>query len=357
MVVLRPSPELVQSPSQVPVAQTVEVVGAQHQVHDQGLVGLPALRLVFRAERSRSSNCYYTRDVTRGAQRHLPLAEVPFRTESPPMTSNTNSPELTAQGGSWRIAPSIPVAAAVFVAYAAVFTAISSTSGIPYADWFANGENALRTAVFPLIGGSLVLIAFLLWARWDFVFKDPERLPMYGVLWVPVSIFAVGIVVHFAIADWSSATSGLLLAILAAGVMVGFAEETLFRGIILRSLRTNLRPEAWVMLILSLWFGFFHLTNLFNGSPIGAVLFQCVQASAAGVVLYAFRRVRGLLVAGMIAHGLSDMSLFVPGASWSLSAINLPIQMLVFVTAIIAAFVILRRDRKITVAPEGVQSL
>ena len=273
------------------------------------------------------------------------------------MTTAPADTTTTEPSPTWRVAPSIPVAIGVFVAYVVVVIGLMATSGIGYADIFATSANAFRAAVLPLIGGSLVLIAFVLWARWDGVFKDPERLPMSGLLWVPVVIFAVGIVAHLAIADWAAAPTDLLLAIVAAGVLVGFAEETLFRGIILRSLRTNLRPEAWVMLISSVWFGFFHLTNLLVGSPAGGVLLQCVQASVAGVVLYLFRRVRGLLVVGMIAHGLWDMSVFLPPPSGTIALVNLGIQVLVSVSAVVAAIIIVRRDRAITVTRTGVQTL
>ncbi|MGB8020580.1 MAG: CPBP family intramembrane glutamic endopeptidase [Candidatus Nanopelagicales bacterium] len=249
------------------------------------------------------------------------------------------------------------MAIGVFIAYVVAFIGLSATSGIAYADWFATGDNAFRTAVIPLIGGSLVLIAFVLWARWDFVFRDPARPPWPAFLWVPVVIFVVGIVTHFAIADWANTPADLLLAIVAAGVLVGFTEETLFRGIILRGLRTDLRPEAWVMLISSVWFGFFHLTNLAVGSPVGGVLFQCVQASAAGVVLYVFRRVRGLLLLGMIAHGLWDMSVFLPPPSGTIALLNLAIQILVFVAALSAAIILMRRDRKTAVTSTGLQTL
>ncbi len=273
------------------------------------------------------------------------------------MTTSAAGPTAIESSPTWRIAPSVPVAIGVFVAYVVVVIGLMSTAGIDYDDIFATGANAFRTAVIPLIGGSLVLIAFVFWARWDGVFKDPERLPMSGLLWVPVVILVVGIAAHLAIADWAEAPTDLLLAIVAAGVLVGFAEETLFRGIILRSLRTNLRPEAWVMLISSVWFGFFHLTNLLVGSPVGGVLFQCIQASVAGVVLYLFRRVRGLLVMGMIAHGLWDMSVFLPPPSGTLTVVNLGIQVLVSVSAVVAAIIIVRRERKTTVTSTGLQTL
>lgn len=252
-----------------------------------------------------------------------------------------------------RIEPSVPVAIGVFIAYTVVFIGLSSTSGIAYDQWFATGGNAFRSAVLPLLGGSLVLVAFVAWARWDGVFRDPFRLPWYGVLWIPVGLFLVGIVVHLTGVDWGRVPADLLLAVLAAGVLVGFAEETLFRGVILRSLRTRHRAEAGVMVISSLWFGFFHLTNIANGSPVGKVLFQCVIASLSGVALYAFRRWRGVLLAGMIAHGLWDMSTFLPAREGSAALLNLTVMALVAVSAAIAAILVVARDRRMAVTPEG----
>lgn len=273
------------------------------------------------------------------------------------MTANAADTTSTEPSPTWRIAPSVPVATGVFIAYVVVVIGLMATAGVDYANIFDTGANAFRAAVIPLIGGSLVLIAFLLWARWDGVFKDPERLPMSGLLWVPVVVFGVGIVAHLAIADWGATSTDLLLAIVAAGLLVGFAEETLFRGIILRSLRTNLRPEAWVMLISSVWFGFFHMTNVIVGSPVASVFVQCIQASVAGVVLYLFRRVRGLLVVGIMAHGIWDMSVFLPPPSGTIALVNLGIQVLVSASAVVAAIIIVRRDRAIAVTRTGIQNL
>ena len=262
--------------------------------------------------------------------------------------------DTTGQAPNWRIAPSVPVAIGVFVAYVVVFIGLSSTSGIPFQEWFLSGPNIVRAAVLPLAGGSVVLIAFLLWARWDFVFKDPGRLPMSPALWVALALYVMAIVVQFGVADWGKATDRLL-PIIAAGVLVGFAEETLFRGIILRSLRTNDRPEAWVMLIASLWFGFFHLANLANGAPLSGVLTQCVYAFVAGIMFYLFRRSRGLLVVAMIGHGLYDTSKFLPAPGNDLMQANRVMLILVVISALAALIVMLVRDRSFAVTRSGVQ--
>lgn len=264
--------------------------------------------------------------------------------------------DTTASAPTWRIAPSVPVAIGVFIAYIVVFIGLTAVSGLSFDDRFANGSNAFRGAVIPLLGASLVLILFLLWARWDFVFKDPERLPMRPVLWVPIVLYTLAIVVQFAVADWSKA-SDRLLAVVAAGILVGFAEETLFRGVILRSLRTNARPEAWVMLITTVWFGFFHLTSLFVGLDVVGTLTQCFLAAASGVAYYLFRRFRGLLVLAMLAHGLWDMSLFLPAPSGALINADRIALIGVVITAVVAVIAMLLRDRSLAVTRSGVQTV
>lgn len=273
------------------------------------------------------------------------------------MSAKTVGPTATVVTRQWLVTPSLPVAIGVFVAYVAAFTGLSATSGIAYGDWFVSGHNALRAAVIPLIGGSLVLVAFLLWARWDWVFKDPDRLPFYGLLWVPVALFTAAVVAHAAIRDWGSYSTDLLLALLAAGVLVGFAEETLFRGIILRSMRTSLRPEAWVVVISSLWFGLYHLTNLANGAAPGSVIFQCVFTAGMGVVFYLFRRVRGLLVLAMAAHGLWDLSAFVPGPAGTMSGLAAILDWATVALGVVAAVVIAVRERKLAVDGSGLNNM
>jgi CAAX protease family protein len=243
------------------------------------------------------------------------------------------------------------VALGVIVAYAVVFTVVAMTSGIPYADWFATGASTFRTAVLPLMAGAVVLVVFLWWARWDFVFRDPERLPMRRFFWVAVAVFVVATVLHLVFVRWERLTPGLLLAVLAAGVLVGFCEETLFRGILLRSLRNGRRSEALCLVLTSVIFGLFHLSNLVNGSPVGAVASQVGLAASTGVILYLFRRIRGLLLVAMAAHGLWDISLFLPGGGGGTAGALVNLALLVIVPGVGIAVVVvsLLRERNTVV--------
>ncbi|MFZ0323034.1 MAG: CPBP family intramembrane glutamic endopeptidase [Actinomycetes bacterium] len=253
-----------------------------------------------------------------------------------------------------RVKTSVPVAFGVFVVYCILFIGLMKASGVDYAHIFDTASSTTRGAVIPLVAGSLWLVLFLLFARWDHVFTDPRRLPMGFWLWLAPVFMLVAALIRFGGVAWGSFTGAHIMAIVFAGVLVGFAEETLFRGIILRALRNGTRAEGAVVLWSSLWFGFFHLTNLITGSPVASVLNQCVLASVSGLALYLARRARGLLVFGMVLHGLWDMSAFAVGThaidGSAMPVIAWGLSMIANLAAIVALIIIWRRRESVGAA-------
>ena len=254
-----------------------------------------------------------------------------------------------------RVRVGVPAAAVVFVVYSVIFIGLWKQSGVQYADALDTADSTLQGPVRSLVAGSVWLVVFLLWARWDHVFTDWRRLRMGFWLWLPAGLMVVAFAMQFAGVSWGEFTGAHLMWIVVAAVLVGFAEETLFRGIILRALREGGRREGVVVLVSSLWFGLFHLTNLVTGSSVTSVIQQVVIASMAGVALYLWRRGTGLLVAGMVIHGLWDMSSFllgvhmVDGSPWPL--LGSVVGYVTYLTALIALVVIWRRRDVAAVDP------
>jgi uncharacterized protein len=158
-------------------------------------------------------------------------------------------PDVADRSSRYRVEPTPLVGVAVVVVYIVVVFGTQLSSGIPYEDWVSTPANAVRAAIIPLAGGSALLVAFLAFARWDMIWRDPDRLPMPMVMKVAIYVFIASILVRFLGVDWGTVEADLLLVVVGSGVLVGFAEETLFRGIFLRSMRTRGRTEA----VAALW--------------------------------------------------------------------------------------------------------
>ncbi len=264
--------------------------------------------------------------------------------------------EVASRSSRYRVKPAPLVGVTMIVAYVVVVFGIQLSSGIPYVDWVSTPANGLRTAVLPLAVGSVLLIGFLAIARWDMIWSDPGRLPMTTVMKVAVYFFVACLLVRAVGIDWGAVDTGLLLVVLASGVLVGFAEETLFRGIFLRSMRTHGRTEAAAALWTAIAFGLFHLPNLVVGSG-PTQLVQIFLAAISGATLYAFRRYRGLILTAMIAHGLWDASLFLSdsdGRDW-LGPANLLLLAGGLVLGILVLVSIWRTDKTTVVTPAGIE--
>ncbi len=136
------------------------------------------------------------------------------------------------------------VGVAMIAAYIVVVFGLQFATGLSYTEWFSTAENGVRAGLIPLGVGSALLIAFLAYARWDMVWRDPERLPLSRGMKAALWLFVIAIVLRLVLASWSEIDFALLLVIIGAGILVAFAEETLFRGIVLRTQRTGGRDEA-----------------------------------------------------------------------------------------------------------------
>jgi membrane protease YdiL (CAAX protease family) len=210
----------------------------------------------------------------------------------------------------YRIEPTWKVALGVVVAYMIIIVTISQSLGSDYKTIVDTAHNAYIGAVIPLAAGGAMLTLFLLWARWDWVWGDPRKLPMTKLLWAPPVIVVLGILVRTAGVEWDRLPTDLIVAIALAGVLVGYSEEILFRGIVLRSLRTEGRSEAHAAIFTTIGFGLMHLLNIVGGAPVVGTFGQVALAAISGFAFYLVRRGTGLIIFAMIGHGLWDMSTF-----------------------------------------------
>ena len=90
---------------------------------------------------------------------------------------------------------------------------------------------------------------------------------------------------------------------------VGFLEEVIFRGLLLKAMaRSNLTAAV---LVSSLTFGIGHIVNLLTGAPVLDTLLQIVYATAIGFCYAAIFLAGGSLVPCILSHALvNSMSIF-----------------------------------------------
>lgn len=255
-----------------------------------------------------------------------------------------------------RLQPTVTVGIVVAVVYTIILSTVQQLAGVPYDEFFDSASNTWRAPVLSLAIGSVLLLGFLAWARWDLVWRDPARLPVSRLAWFLLGLFTVCIVVRGAGISWADIDPELLAAVLCLGVLVGLSEELLFRGIFLRCMRNGRMSEGAAALWTAAAFGLFHLPNVFLGTGITG-LTQVVLAGLSGIALYYFRVAFGALVVGMVMHGLFDITTFLSpdyGATWSTRGV-LPVQVLTWVVGGVVALQLFRKARGYRCTPTGVE--
>lgn len=255
-----------------------------------------------------------------------------------------------------RLQPTVTVGIVVAVVYTIILSTVQQLAGVPYDEFFDSASNTWRAPVLSLAIGSVLLLGFLAWARWELVWRDPARLPVSRLAWFLLGLFTVCIVVRGAGISWADIDPELLAAVLCLGVLVGLSEELLFRGIFLRCMRNGRMSEGAAALWTAAAFGLFHLPNVFLGTGITG-LTQVVLAGLSGIALYYFRVAFGALVVGMVMHGLFDITTFLSpdyGATWSTRGV-LPVQVLTWVLGGVVALQLFRKARGYRCTPTGVE--
>lgn len=149
---------------------------------------------------------------------------------------------------------------------------------------------------------TLAVTAYL--GRWDEVFVSRRPLRRWVLIVPAILLVTVLVVTNYPGLAAKSATFTLLL--LVATLMVGFAEELMFRGVGVVVFRRNGYSEFQVGLWTTLIFGLAHGTNILTAGT--DAFLQVLLTSATGFVFYLILRSTGALVAAMCAHGLWDFA-------------------------------------------------
>ena len=220
-----------------------------------------------------------------------------------------------AEGTKYRVKPTIWSGLVVFVFYIAIVMGMQIGSGVEYTEITKTSDNLLKGVLLPVLTSSIFLTIFALWSGWwKDVFKDKYKIQGHNWINLLVVFAIIGTIINFVAGDITSLDTKFILYAAIGTALVGYSEELMTRGLLLRGARGSGFTEIKVFLITSLAFGLMHSLNILNGQEVGTTLMQVVFTFLAGGVYYAIFRKTGFLWVTMVLHGLWDFSLLTNGA-------------------------------------------
>ena len=244
-----------------------------------------------------------------------------------------------------RVRPAWPVAFGVYAVYNAIIFATWAAVGADYRDLTSEDVVASRLVLPLALGAIFVVAAVSRLGWWKPVLAEPTRAAPRWALVVVVAGVA-GFVVATAVAvSWSALSPSHVLMLAAGGVLVGFNEETVARGVLVTGLRGSTRSETRVWFWSSLLFGAMHLPNALFGLPPTGALVQCLFAGLTGGAFYVARRGGGTLVLPMLMHGAWDFVSFGSHVGHAQSDRATLFQFATYAAATVAVVAVLVRDR------------
>lgn len=216
----------------------------------------------------------------------------------------------TQEDFTYKVTPNIKNSLIVFLGYLILVAGLQKLSGVPYTDFTASNANMLKGILLPVLAASLYVAAFAKWSGWwKDVFKDKFKIQGHNWMYLLVVFAVIGTIGNMALGDIADRnTTFILYAAIATG-LVGFSEELMTRGLLLRGARGSGLSEVKVFLFTSAMFGAMHSLNIINGQDVKTTLTQVFFTAMSGAIYYAIFRKTGFLWVTMVLHATWDFAL------------------------------------------------
>ncbi|MFK0402347.1 CPBP family intramembrane glutamic endopeptidase [Microbacterium sp. NPDC090225] len=213
------------------------------------------------------------------------------------------------RGGWWK-------ALLVTVAYLAVYLGIGQLVGlwlghlIDEGGVFASARNVAIELLLPIGAGAVIIAAFLVAIGWlkPVLGRQPVRGRPW--MWIAVAVVAYPIILRLIGVDYGGFADGVVVVALITGLFIGIAEELVTRGAGVALLRKAGHREITVAVISSALFALMHLVNAIGTGFSLTIVVLLVYTFFFGICMYLIMRVTGSIVWAIIAHGLTDPTLF-----------------------------------------------
>lgn len=185
--------------------------------------------------------------------------------------------------------------------------------GVKYTEITQSTDHIKKGLLFPVgiaSAGLTIISALNGWLQPAFTPPDGYREPWMWL--IPVACL-FGILIRLKYARWQRFTPLGILYLVIGIAFVGFSEELLARGILVRLISEAGFPQYLVMLVSSMIFGLLHGMNYFNGQDRKTTISQMIVATLIGMGLYTALTVSGTLWVPIILHALFDLSILAAG--------------------------------------------
>ncbi|RLP72772.1 CPBP family intramembrane metalloprotease [Mycetocola tolaasinivorans] len=208
------------------------------------------------------------------------------------------------RGGWWR---ALVLAAGYIVLYN-----VLSLVFLPLAGGVEEGSAAAIVVgyILPLILGGALLIGFAWSVGWLGSLFQTQTVTGRGWMWIAVIAVLMFNVLRLFSIDYAITWPGVVATWLLAGLFIGFAEEVLTRGLVIRLLRQAGYRELTVALVSSAVFAALHASNLLAGQSLFATVIQLAYTFAFGLCMYLALRVTGNLIWPILLHASTDPTIF-----------------------------------------------
>jgi len=212
------------------------------------------------------------------------------------------------------------------VGYLAVYEPASLLMApfLPYIGDAGSVSYVLVLIAVPVLIGGIILIGFGATLRWLRSVFTRQTVRGSGWMWIAMAVVLLFNVLRFASIDYAAAGFDWVAAWLLAGLFIGFSEELLTRGYVVRIMRSAGHSEIAVGLVSAALFALLHGFNFFTGQPILPTLLQMLYTFFFGFCMYLALRVSGTIIAPILLHASTDPSIFMQGtypAAGSVSSI------------------------------------
>jgi CAAX protease family protein len=268
------------------------------------------------------------------------------------------APSDAVQPSPTAIAPRPALGLAAYLTYVVTIFVVGLVMGIDYDEIADSSGNIVKGIIVPIALGSVLMAVFATRLGWWRLVLRERPTGSRWLLVVPVLVL-LSCVAGAADTPWGDWDTDVLVLLAVGTLLVGFGEEMATRGPLLVGMRGSFK-EVWVWLITSALFALMHGLNFVMGQDLGPTLAQVGFTFVIGSVLYATRRITGLLVVSMVLHFLWDFTLLAsqgPGEGASRNAADAgglqgPAMFLAVIVTLFAMHSLVRaRNREQTVRP------